>query len=146
MLRVRTNDSYRRLLGWHIAVLFILIIQKFAPDYIQSGNASIVLPPLFGVSKGKKYVPIYDASQLDSYRTQGFTVQRFKGLGEMNPKKLEVSLRSGHEYILHWPDNVAQLNNLIDVITDKTIKRALMRDDRCRFSRILQEVATLAQN
>ena len=67
--------------GAHIVVLVLLLLQKYADDLIKSGNVSVVLPPLHGASKGKKFYPIYTDNQMTKYRSEGYTIQRFKGLG-----------------------------------------------------------------
>ena len=130
--------------GWHIVVLVILLLQKFADDYIRAGKVSVVLPPLYGASKGNTYVPIYshDPTIMDQYRKQNYDIIRFKGLGEMAPQKLDITLKSGMEKILEWPENSKQLDALISMVTNTEIKRALVNNDRCSFERVLEDVLT----
>ena len=126
--------------GKHIAVLVLLVLQKFASDFIKSGKVSIVIPPLYGATKGNKYYPIYDYSKVDQFKNNGFEIRRFKGLGEMNPKQLESCIRSGFEYKVKWPDNDKQLNNLISIITNTDLKRAIMNSEGVNMEVILAEV------
>ncbi|MFA7202706.1 MAG: toprim domain-containing protein [Candidatus Caldatribacteriota bacterium] len=126
--------------GYHISVLVLLILQKYAPDYIKSGKASIVIPPLYGAIKGGKYHPIYDYSEVENYKSKGFEIRRFKGLGEMNPDQLNATLRSNFEYILKWPETEKQLDNLLNIITDTELKRAIMNHENVKMAVILTEV------
>lgn len=126
--------------GKHIAVLVLLVIQKYASDFIKSGKVSIVIPPLYGATKAGKYYPIYDYSKVDQWRTNGFKIRRFKGLGEMNPNQLEACIRSGFEYVVKWPDSDKQLNNLISIITNTELKRAIMNSEGVKMDTILAEV------
>ena len=126
--------------GHHIIVLTLLTLMKFAVDFIQSGNVSVIFPPLFGAEKGKVYVPIYKIEEVEKYRSQGYSIMRFKGLGEMSPKKLEVSIRGGCEYIVKPPSNLQELNGLKAIISEAPIKRAILNDERCSFERVLLEI------
>ncbi|HQF36545.1 MAG TPA: toprim domain-containing protein [Candidatus Dojkabacteria bacterium] len=126
--------------GKHIAVLVLLVLQKFASDFIKSGNVSIVIPPLYGATKGTKYYPVYDYSKVDQLKNSGFKINRFKGLGEMNPNQLNACIRSGFEYKVKWPDTDKQLNNLVSIITNTDLKRAIMNVESVKMDVILTEV------
>lgn len=132
--------------GKHIAVLVLLVLAKFASDFIKAGKVSIVIPPLYGATKGDKYHPIYDQSKVEQFRNSGFKISRFKGLGEMNPKQLEPIIRSGFEYAVKWPDTDKQLNNLISIITDTKLKRAIMNSPEVKMDVILTEVDKQQKN
>lgn len=129
--------------GHHIVVLLLLFMQKFADDYIKSGNLSVVLPPLYGATKGKNYVPIYNEADLNYYRSQNWDVYRFKGIGEMEPEEMEMTLKSNMEYVVQWPLNAKELTALINIVTDTSVKRSIMNDKRCTVNRIVQEVVSV---
>jgi len=132
--------------GYHISVLILLVLSKFAPDYIKSGNVSVIMPPLYGAEKGGKYYPVYDQTKINQLKQNNFQIRRFKGLGEMNPKQLEICIRSGFEYKIKWPDSDEQLNNLISIITNTELKRAIMNAKGVKIETILAEINQQLQN
>ena len=126
--------------GAHITVLVLLLLQRYADDLIKDGKVSVIIPPLHGASKGKKFFPIYTENQLSKYKSENYTIQRFKGLGEMSPAKLKPIIRSGFEYKVTWPENDRTLQHIISVVTDTSIKRAIMNNEKCTFDNIIQTV------
>ena len=77
--------------GAHICTLLLTLFYRFMPDLIYQGHIYIAMPPLYKAvpSRGKEEY-LYDDAALAKYRKshKGFTLQRYKGLGEMDPEQL----------------------------------------------------------
>ncbi len=130
--------------GLHITVLTLLFLQKFASDLIKEGRVSVILPPLYGAIKKKNYIPVYDQKYVSYYKQQGYNIIRFKGLGEMNPNQLKICLDSKMEHYVTYPETQQVLDNIISIVINKDVKRAIMNDNRCHYKHILNYVQ--AQN
>jgi len=124
--------------GRHIIVLMLLVLLKFADDYIKDNKVSIILPPLYGATKGKNFYPIYNHDDLVNYN--GYEIMRFKGLGEMSPKKLKASIDANVEYVVQYPDNKQQLDTLLNIIKDTNYKKSILKKKHINFETLLNKV------
>ena len=78
--------------GAHICTLLLTLFYRFMPDLILQGHVYIAMPPLYKAmpSKGEEEY-LYDDAALEKYRKThkgNFTLQRYKGLGEMDADQL----------------------------------------------------------
>ena len=78
--------------GAHIRTLLLTFFYRYMKPLITEGHVYIAQPPLYQVRKGRqKYYTYDDAEQnklLDEIGRDGCAIQRYKGLGEMNPEQL----------------------------------------------------------
>lgn len=79
--------------GSHIQVLLLTFFFRFMKDLIINGNVYIAMPPLYKVNFKQKNYLCYNDKQLNDLKKElkikdGYPYQRYKGLGEMDPKEL----------------------------------------------------------
>jgi DNA gyrase subunit B len=79
--------------GAHIATLLLTFLYKFMPELIKQGYVYLAMPPLYKIERNKKVWYAYNDDELNSImkeigRDSNNKVQRYKGLGEMDPEQL----------------------------------------------------------
>ena len=79
--------------GAHISTLLLTLFYRFMPDLIYEGHVYVAMPPLYkALPKNGTEEYLYDDKALESYRKkhsgEKFTLQRYKGLGEMDAEQL----------------------------------------------------------
>ncbi|MFW5984974.1 MAG: DNA topoisomerase (ATP-hydrolyzing) subunit B [Halanaerobiaceae bacterium] len=78
--------------GAHISTLILTLFFRYMPELIKQGHIYLARPPLYKVSQGKKEKYLYTDQDLKKFREKhdnsSFSLQRYKGLGEMNPDQL----------------------------------------------------------
>jgi len=128
--------------GAHIATLLLTFMFRHLPNLIESGYVYIAMPPLFKVKQGKNVQYVYTEEEKEDAlkkidTTKAFDVQRYKGLGEMNPQQLWDTTMNPETRIL-------KKVTISDAIKADEVFRVLMSEDVPPRKKFIQTHAHLA--
>ena len=74
--------------GAHIRTLLLTLFFRYMRGLIENGYIYIAQPPLYRIKKGNEVYYAYNEEEMKRIAGDGATIQRYKGLGEMNPEQL----------------------------------------------------------
>jgi DNA gyrase subunit B len=107
--------------GAHIRAILLTFFFRYMKELITEGHVYIGLSPLYKITKGKTVEYAYNDTELKEKIKKigkGYTVQRYKGLGEMNPDQLwETTMNPRNRSIIQVSiDDAAQADKLVTIL------------------------------
>jgi len=127
--------------GAHIRAILLTFFYRYMKELILDGHVYIGMPPLYRVSKGGEHTYCYDDAALQKAiksAGRGYTVQRYKGLGEMNPEQLwETTLNPEHRTLVRVNiEDAADVEHKVTVLMgDKVQSRKEYIFDHADFNK-----------
>ena len=113
--------------GYHIRAILLTFFFRYMKDLINEGHVYIGLPPLYKIEKGNNVEYAYDDAALDAAKARlgkGASVQRYKGLGEMNAEQLwETTMNPEQRALMQVTiDDAAEAEKLVSVLMGDAVE------------------------
>ena len=126
--------------GAHIRAILLTFFYRYMRQLIIDGHVYIGMPPLYKVQKGSEIRYAYSDAELSSITKgmKGYTLQRYKGLGEMNPSQLwETTMNPENRTLIRVTlDDIADAERMITVLMgDKVPPRREYISEHADFNR-----------
>lgn len=126
--------------GAHIRAILLTFFFRYMKPLITGGHVFIGMPPLYKISTGKSVKYAYSDKELLDY-TKGkknYTIQRYKGLGEMNPEQLwETTLNPDNRSLIQVTiDDAAEVDRMVTILMgDKVEPRKEYISENAEFNK-----------
>lgn len=113
--------------GSHICTLMLTFLYRFMKPVIEGGYVYIAQPPLYKVQKGEKIAYAYKEQEMDQLREEfkdGYKVQRYKGLGEMDAEQLWETTMDPHHRVLKRVtiDDAMEADSVFDMLMGEDVE------------------------
>ena len=115
--------------GAHIACLVSMVMGILLPEIVKAGKYFIAQTPLFAINEPKLFLPLWTDDQLEEAKRNNKKIQRYKGLGEMNPDQLKVCLLDEKTRLLQPIEYSSNINDLIKLFSSAEEKRKLINEE-----------------
>lgn len=127
--------------GAHIRALLLTFFYRYTKELITGGHVYMGMPPLYKVQKGNNVTYAYDDEELARITKgmKGYTLQRYKGLGEMNPEQLwETTLNPENRSLVRVTiEDAAYVEHLVTLLMgDKVAPRREYITEHANFNRV----------
>ena len=128
--------------GAHIRAILLTFFFRYMKELITDGHVFIGMPPLYRVAKGDNVTYCYDDRALEQalkHVGRNYTLQRYKGLGEMNPEQLwETTMNpEGRKLIQVTIEDFAEVDRRVTVLMgDKVEPRKAYISEYANFNRV----------
>nr|WP_122013288.1 DNA topoisomerase subunit B [Maliibacterium massiliense] len=113
--------------GAHIRAILLTFFFRYMRELILQGHVYMGVPPLYRITSGGKNTYAYTDKELGKLTrgaSKGYTIQRYKGLGEMNPEQLwETTLNPAHRTLVQVSiEDAAEADRIVTVLMGEKVE------------------------